>query len=38
MCMRNKGFTQATDTKILMHTQPCLLYEQEMGSIISFQV
>ena len=38
MQIRDKGITQATDTKILMRTQPCLLYKQETDNIILFQV
>ena len=38
MQIRDKGFTQATDTKIVIRTQPCLLYKRETDIIISFQV
>ena len=34
MQIKDKGFTQAIDTKILMRTQPCLLCNQEMDIIM----
>ena len=35
--IRDKGFTQANDTKILLCAQPCLLYKQETDIISLFK-